>query len=115
MITAFMKNMKIFDHGNSELYSNCLCSVFILITYKCIVIIFMHIAGLNVNQQENGNTSVKAGGIQQSLPEDSSNTGGIKPYVHVVVLLGGIDNNLSIVEHSMESCWRHVYQCLKIC
>ena len=42
------------------------------------------IAGLNVNQQENSNASMKAGGVQQSVPEESSSVGGeCCVYVHV--------------------------------
>ena len=38
---------------------------------------FLYIAGLSVNQQDNGNTSVKATDYQHVIPEDSSSTGGL--------------------------------------
>ena len=53
------------------------------------------VAGLNVNQQENSNASMKAGGVQQSVPEESSSVGG-KCYVFVFVCV-------------------HVFVCSRVC
>ena len=52
------------------------CTIAFLLLY-----LYCVLAGLSVNQQDNGNTSVKAPDTQHVIPEDSSSTGGLSACV----------------------------------